>query len=82
MKDITKLEDTIDMMLSEDYFDRLLAEYHQVRIRYQKLAKMLDDYDNGTLGFIPDTPIHILKSQLNIMHDYLIILNQRLHIEA
>lgn len=82
MKNITKLEDTIDMMLSEDHFDRLLAEYYQVRIRLQKLTKMLDDYDNSNLGFIPDTPIHILKEQLAIMNDYLLILNQRLHIEA
>lgn len=82
MKNITKLEDTIDMMLSEDHFDRLLAEYYQLRIRYQRLEQMLNDYDNGNLGFQPDTPIHILKEQLNIMHDYLLILNHRLHLEA
>ena len=82
MNNITRLEDTIDMMLSENHFDRLLAEYHQLRIRCERLEKMIDDYDNGNLGFIPDTPIHILKEQLNVMSDYLLILNQRLHIEA
>ena len=82
MREINRLEDTIDMMTSENHFDRLLAEYYQLRIRCKRLEKMLDDYDNGNLGFIPDTPIHILKEQFNVMSDYLLILNQRLHIEA
>ena len=82
MNDITKLEDTIDMMLSEDHYERLLAEYHQLRIRYKKLCDMLYDYDKGSLSFTPKTPIHILKDQCKLMYDYLLILNQRLHIES
>ena len=82
MKEITKLEDTIDMMLSVDHYDRLIAVYYQLRIRYKKLEKMLNEYDIGVLDFTPTTPIHILKEQLNIMHDYLLILNNRLHIES
>ena len=81
MGNITELKDTIDMMISDDHYERLMAEYFQLRIRYQKLSKMIYEYDMGTLSFTPQTPIHILKDQCNLMKDYLSILNQRLHIE-
>lgn len=32
-----KLKDTIELMQSEDYKDRLKAEYWQTKIRYEKL---------------------------------------------
>lgn len=82
MNEITELKDTIDMMLSEDHYERLLAEYHQLRIRYKKLCNMLYDYDNGILSFTPKTPISLLREQCNLMHDYLLILNKRLKLEA
>ena len=82
MNELTKLEDTIKMMLSNDHYERLLAEYYQTKIRYKKLAKMLDDYEHDNLDFIPNTPIQVLKNQLHIMHEYLWILNKRLHIEG
>ena len=82
MKEITELKDTIDMMVSEDHYERLLAEYYQLQIRHKKLCNMLYDYDKGILSFTPKTPIHILRNQCNLMYDYLLILNQRLHIEA
>lgn len=82
MNKITELKDTIDLMLSDDHYERLMAEYMQLRIRYKKLSNMLSDYDKGTLSFTPKTPIHILRDQCNLMYDYLMILNQRLHIES
>ena len=82
MNEITELKETIDMMLSDDHYERLIAEYFQLRIRYKKLCNMLYDYDKGVLSFTPKTPIHILRNQCNLMYDYLMILNQRLHIEA
>lgn len=82
MNETTELKDTIDMMLSDDHYERLTAEYFQLRIRYRKLCDMLYDYDKGTLSFTPKTPINILRDQCNLMYDYLLILNQRLHIEA
>lgn len=81
MNEITELKDTINMMLSDKHYDRLIAEYYQLRIRYDKLSNMLQDYEKGSLSFTPQTPIHILKDQLHIMHEYLYILNRRLHIE-
>ena len=79
---ITELKDTIDLMLSNNHYERLMAEYFQLRIRYMKLEKILNDYENDNLTFALATPPEILKQQLNIMHDYMLILNQRLHIEA
>ena len=81
MAHATELKDTIDLMLSDDHYERLMAEYMQLRIRYKKLCNILHDYDKGTLSFTPKTPIILLKDQCNLMHDYLWILNQRLHIE-
>lgn len=34
---IRDLKDTISLMTSDDYKDRLLAEYWQLKIRHQKL---------------------------------------------
>ena len=34
-----ELKDTIEMMTSNDYKERFKAEYHQTKIRYEKLKK-------------------------------------------
>ena len=36
-----ELKDTIDLMNSNDYKERFIAEYLQVKIRYNKLLNML-----------------------------------------
>lgn len=72
-----ELKDTVDLMLSDDYKDRFRAEYHQLRIRYNKLATIVRKYEDGTLGFEPDCSIEILRDQLNAMSGYLIILLTR-----
>ena len=72
-----ELKDTVDLMLSDDYKDRFGAEYHQLRIRYNKLATIVQKYEDGTLGFEPDCSIEILRDQLNAMSGYLIILLTR-----
>ena len=79
---ITELKDTIEMMQSADYKERFKAEYHQLRIRLEKLYEMLVRYDAGTLGFNPDCSIALLKDQLNIMRDYLYALQVRAEIEG
>lgn len=48
-----ELKDTIELMNSSDYKERFKAEYLQVKIRYDKLHKMLVKWDAGTLGFTP-----------------------------
>ena len=48
-----KLSETIALMTSDNYDDRLKAEYEQLEIRIQGLAKMLVGYRDGALSFTP-----------------------------
>lgn len=38
-KTVYDLNDTVDLMLSEDYKERFVGEYLQLKIRYEKLKK-------------------------------------------
>ena len=46
-----ELKDTIELMNSEDYRERFKAEYYQVKIRYEKLNKMIIKCEAGNLKF-------------------------------
>lgn len=72
-----ELKDTVDMMLSDDYKERLKAEYYQAKIRYEAIGKMLSDWDNGKLNFTPTCPRMVLAAQYSIMRDYIGILERR-----
>lgn len=76
-----ELIDTVDMMLSVDYKERFKAEYYQVVIRYNKLKKMLEKWDNGTLNFIPDCPRNAYDWQVESMKQYIAVLETRAEIE-
>lgn len=76
-----ELIDTVDLMTSDDYKDRFLAEYYQVKIRYQKLKSILDKYEEGTLDFEPSCSISLLMMQREIMEDYLNVLQDRAVVE-
>lgn len=78
---MAKLEKTIDGMLSEDYKERLKAEYHQVLYRKNKLQKVVSQYDKGELEIKLAVPIDILKEQLDLMKKYVKILKERAAIE-
>lgn len=43
------LRDTIELMNSNDFKERFVAEYVQTKIRYDALHKMLVKYKAGTL---------------------------------
>lgn len=75
------LEDTIDLMKSEDYKDRFKAEYMQTKLRYNNLHKMLVKYEAGTLEFTPNCPILVLQNQKSFMGNYLKQLEIRAEIE-
>lgn len=81
-KVISSLNETIDLMRSDDYRDRFIAEYAQVFIRAQKLELMLINYRNKTLDFIPTTDINTLTDQLTYMNRYILILQKRAKIES
>ena len=76
------LNDTVEMMNSEDYKDRFKAEYYQVAIRYKKLKAMLDKWDKGTLEFYPTCPKSTYNMQIKSMTDYIAVLEARAVMEG
>ena len=66
-----KLEDTIQDMMSEDWRDRLQAEYDQLNIRISKAEKEIKDKT------YKDTTPSLLKLQLAAMIQYRDILEKR-----
>lgn len=80
-KNMIELKDTINMMNSEDYKERFMAEYLQTKIRYEKLHRMTVKWEAGTLDFEPSCPIELLKKQKAAMGEYLHCLEIRAEIE-
>ncbi len=77
-----ELRDTVEMMNSEDYKERFKAEYWQNVIRYQKLAAMLEKWDNGKLDFEPVCPRSTYNMQVKAMTDYIAVLEARAVMEG
>lgn len=73
---IRDLKDTTNLMTSNDYKDRFLAEYWQLKIRHQKLqvaiARKRQRLDRDT-----KTPIDALQAQSQVMERYLNLLRLR-----
>lgn len=86
MKD---LKETIELMGSKDYKDRFIAEYWQLKIRYEKLHNYLiriiashrADFRSGIEEPKHDCPVEMLEQQENLMREYLNVLEQRAVIE-
>jgi hypothetical protein len=76
-----ELNETIEMMNSEDYKERFKAEYFQVAIRYKKLKEMTDKWDKNELNFTPTCPRSIYELQLKAMTEYITILEVRAAVE-
>ena len=76
------LKDTIDLMTSEDYKERFLAEYQQLKIRYDGLCNMIDKWDKGELNFTPTCPRSTYDLQISAMEDYLAVLEARAVMEG
>ena len=72
-----ELKDTVPMMISDDYKERFVAEYTQLKIRYEKLYAVLEKYAADKLDFKPTCPIEILYEQLDHMEAYLDVLETR-----
>ena len=77
------LEDTIELMKSDDYKERFVAEYRQLQIRYNKLSKHLDNITNciEDKEFSVTAPIEIYYDQLNYMLGYIKTLEKRAKFE-
>lgn len=77
-----ELKDTIKLMESADYKDRLKAEYIQLDIRIKSLTCMLGKYKANKLDFKPKCTYETLLTQLVYMCDYRKVLKDRLTIEG
>ena len=84
LKEIRELKDTIELMTSDDYKKRFIAEYNQLLIRFRKLGNILDHYydflDEGQPKF--DCPFELLQMQFLTMSKLLDILKIRAIIEG
>ena len=69
------LKKTVDLMLSEDYKERFIAEYLQTKIRHAKLADLLIKVEDGDIDF--NCSQQLLEAQLDIMQIYIDILENR-----
>ena len=78
---VNSLNETIELMTSSDYKDRFKAEFYQLEYRYNKLMKMLDDWNAGTLSFSPTCSYNVLETQVAFMEGYLETLKERAEIE-
>lgn len=81
-----ELKDTVKGMISADYKERMAAEYHQVKIRHDKLETFCDKIEAAQItGAEPpkhDCPLGMLREQQHIMESYLHILRLRSVIEG
>ena len=68
-------------MVSSDYKECFQAEYKQLRIRYEKLKRMLKKCDEGTLELEPVCPRSLYDMQINAMSEYIAVLEARASIE-
>ena len=75
-------ESTVDLMLSDDYKKRFVAEYVQTKTRYDALHGMVVKYEAGTLNFEPDCSLALLKEQKTAMGRYLYWLEVRAEVEG
>lgn len=74
--------ETIELMCSDDYKDRMLAEYQQLVIRKDALEKLLTKWEKGELNFTPKCPKEMFVKQFELMEEYAEILRERGVIEG
>ena len=82
LKRVMELKHTVSLMLSSDYKERFIAEYLQVKIRYEKLIDMCNKWDEGKLEFTPTCPRSLYADQLGYMQAYISVLEERAKLEG
>lgn len=84
-------KETVELMLSDDYKDRFIAEYLQTKERYERLKRFNNRIEAaertqfvGRPVEIPkhDCPSELLREQQRAMGEYLHILEVRAEIEG
>ena len=76
------LSDTVELMNSKDYKERLKGEYLQLKIRMNGLSAMLKKYKSGELNFTPSCSYDLLNGQFKAMDMYASYLEERAEIEG
>lgn len=80
-----ELRDTIELMCSDSYIERFIAEYQQTKIRYNKLKKFNNKIEAARIVGkdepTHDCPLNLLTEQQRAMGNYLRILELRAEIE-
>lgn len=74
MKTPATLDETIAMMISDDFAVRLKAEYYQLRIRQKDLESRIEVLEGGGVN---DEVTRTLRIQYSVMSIYAEILEQR-----
>lgn len=84
-KNNMELKETVELMNSKDYKERFVAEYRQVKIRYEKLKNFCNKIEvEEMLGkevTKHNCPLELLKEQQKYMGLYLSVLEKRALIE-
>ena len=65
----------------EDYKQRVIEEYNQLRSRYFKLASLIEKAKKKELDFELNCPLGVLIQQKNAMKVYMTVLEKRAIIE-
>ena len=66
----------------EDYKQRIVNEYNELKERTVKLGFVLVKESRGGLNFKLSCPVNLLKAQYNVMNSYLNILELCAEIEG
>lgn len=77
-----ELKETVELMSSDNYQERFKAEYYQLKIRAEKLQKMLCDWQTHKLKFTPKCDYGLLLKQFTLMDEYMMILRVRAQIDG
>lgn len=72
---VMDMEDTMAYMISKNYQRRFIAEYWQVKNRYERLKMMIENWYNLKIKPVCEKEIYI--EQLSYMKGYLDILEKR-----
>lgn len=75
------LQTITSLMLSQDYRERMKAEYYHLMNRKENLEAIIKLWDAGKLTFTPDCPRSIYDLQIRVMNEYAAILEARAKIE-
>lgn len=73
-----ELKDTVKLMLSDDWRDRLKAEHLQLTIRLHNLAVFINAANRGEKKYKSERDKFAMKKQYRAMVEYIIALEHRM----